>query len=335
MDRPSRRQFLQRSLALAGVSLLSGCGLLPSRSQQGARIPRIGFLGSGSAESFNREPFVQGMRDLGWVEGQTVAIEWRFAEATPEALPALAAELVRLPVDIVVTSGTPATLAVKTATSTIPIVQAVGAGDLVQEGVVASLAHPGGNVTGLTAISVELTAKRLDLLKQTIPGLRRVAVLWNPTFVSAASAFGETQAAAQALGIRLQSLEVRSPDELESLLAAATGQQADALILLTDSITVVHGARIARRAATSRLPSIFDRRAYAVEGGLIGYGPDFLDMPRRAATYVDKILKGARPADLPVERPARFDFVINLQTARDIGLTIPQEVLMQATEVVQ
>jgi putative tryptophan/tyrosine transport system substrate-binding protein len=234
-----------------------------------------------------------------------------------------------------VTIGTAATLAARNATSTIPIVQATGLADLVREGVVGSLARPGGNVTGLTAMAPELSAKRLELLGQAVSGLSRVSVLWNPADPYGSLLFEETEGAAQVLGIQLQSLEVRSLDDIVSQLAAATRARDGALVVLPDPITITHQAQIAALATASRLPSMFDRSEFAEAGGLLSYGPDFTDITRRAAAYVDKILKGVSPGELPVERPTRFDFVINLKTAQALGLTIPPHVLLQATEVIQ
>jgi putative ABC transport system substrate-binding protein len=299
------------------------------------KVPRIGHVWAAAADPRLAEGFRDALRTLGYVDDQSIIIEQRVADGRLDPLPGLVAELVRVPVDIIVTSGTPATLAARDATSTIPIVQAVGTADLVREGVAASLARPGGNVTGLTSLGEALTDKRLDLLKQTVPGLRRVAVLWNPDSPSTGLAWKETQTAAQALSLDLQSLEVRSPDEFERLTAAANREQAQALLILIDGLTAAYPARIADAARASRLPSMFDSREYTAAGGLMIYGPSRLDMHRRAAVYVDKILKGANPGDLPIERPTRFDFIINLKTAQALGLTIPQSVLQQATELIQ
>jgi putative ABC transport system substrate-binding protein len=334
MHRPSRRQLVQ-GVGVASLGLLAGCGRLPWQGQSPAqqpKTPRIGLLG---AAIDTTATIRQALHDLGYVDGQNIVLESRQAGGRLDLLPDLAAELVSLRPDVIVTTGTPATLAVKDATGTIPIVQMVGAADLVREGVVASLARPGGNVTGLTEIVPELTAKRLELLKEIVPGLSRVAVLGQAGSPNAALQMGEMQAAAQALELRLQSLEARSPGDLEGLLETAARERADGLILLSDPITVAHREQIAELALKSRLPSMFDRRDFAVAGGLITYGPDIADMQRRGVAYVDKILKGAKPGDLPIERPDRFDFVINLRTAQALGLTIPPHVLLQATEVLQ
>jgi putative tryptophan/tyrosine transport system substrate-binding protein len=326
--RVCRRGFVR---GVAGLAVLAGCGRLPGQAQAPTRVPRIGYLSAARAA-----PAVeQGLQDLGYVHGQTIILEPRIAGAQLDRLPALAAELVHLPVDVIMTTGGIATLAAQQATSTIPIVQAAGGADLVREGIVASYARPGGNVTGLTEIVPELSAKRLELLQQAVAGLARVAVLWNPAAPLAVSSFGETQEAARLLGIQLESLEVHGPDELKSVIEGAARGPADALLVLSDPLTISQQAHIAALAGTSRLPSMFDRREYAAAGGLLSYGPDVVEMQRRAATFVDKILKGAKPADLPIERPMRFDFIINFQTAQALGLTIPPHVLLQATEVIQ
>ena len=321
--------------ALAGVGLLSGCGTLLPRLEPPRTIPRIGHLWAARPDQSFQSAFRDQVRDLGYLDGQNVTIEDRVAGGRLERLPELAAELVRLPVDVIATTGSPATLAARDATGTIPIVQASGTVDLVRGGVVASLARPGGNVIGLATIGDELTIKRLDLLGQAIPGLRHVAVLWNPASPSTAVSWKETEAAARAAGIELHSLEVRAPDELEGLVAAASRGQAQALFPLLDELTLAHRARIANLALANGLPSMLDRREFAADGGLMSYGPSYLDTHRRAAVYVDKILKGAKPGDVPMERPTQFDFVVNLQTAQALGLTIPEAVLLQATEVIQ
>ena len=327
----SRRQLVQGAGAV-GLGLLAGCGRLPWQAPAPTPLPRIGLL---AAARDTTATVRQALEDVGYVHGRNMILEVRIAEGRLDTLPALATELVQLPVDVIVTTGTPATLAAREATSTIPIVQAVGAADLVREGVVVSLARPGGNVTGLTEIVPELTAKRLQLLKEVVPGLSRVAVLGQLDSPNAQQQMSEMQGAAQALDMQLQSLLVSSPNELASVLDAALREQAEALMLVTDPITVLHQARIATLATASRLPSMFDRRDYAASGGLMSYGPDTPRMHQRAATYVDRILRGTKPADLPIERPTTFDFIINAKTAQTLGLTIPPHVLYQATEVIQ
>jgi putative ABC transport system substrate-binding protein len=330
-----RRRFVQVGLALAGFGLLSGCEVATPRPPSPRAPRRIGHLWAGAPTPEFQVALRDQLRELGYVDGHDITIEDRVAGGRADALPDLAAELVRLPVGVIVTTGTPATLAARDATDIIPIVQASGTVDLAREGLVTSLARPGGNVTGIATIGDELTAKRLDFLKQTVPGLRRVAVLWNPASPSTVASWRETQAAAQTAGIELQSLEVRSPDELEALVTAASRGQAQALFPLLDEVTLTHRARIAALARAHRLPSILDRRDFTADGGLMSYGPSYVDMHRRAAVYVDKILRGTRPADLPVERPTTFDLAINVTTAQALGLTIPQTVLADATELIQ
>jgi putative tryptophan/tyrosine transport system substrate-binding protein len=328
VSRVSRRAFV---VGAGGLGLLAGCGRLPGQAQAPMRVPRIGYLSAARASP----GIEQGLNDLGYVHGQSLILESRLAGGQLDVLPDLAAELVHLPVDVIMTTGGIATVAAKQATSTIPIVQAAGGADLVREGIVASYARPGGNVTGLTEIVPELSAKRLELLQQAVAGLARVAVLWNPAAPLAVSSFGETQDAARLLGIQLESLEARGPDDLQRLVEGVTGGRADALLVLSDPLTITHQANIAALASAGRLPSMFDRREYVAAGGLLSYGPDVVEMPRRAAVYVDKILKGASPAELPIERPMRFDFIINLKTAQALGLTFPNEILLQVTEVIQ
>ena len=333
----SRRHFLRRSAALAGVGLLAGCGVFPSLTQQTAKVPRVGWLSPGSAASDERflASFRDGLGELGWVEGRNIALEPRWAEGSFERLPDLAAELVGLKVDVIVASVTQASLAAKQATATIPIVM-VGVGDPLGSGLVASLAHPGGNVTGPSSMLVEVSGKQLALLRETVPTASPVAVLWNPANpVWHAAASRETEAAARALGLRLQLVEARGPDELEGAFAVMTGERAGALFVPADIILVRHAQPIADLAARHRLPAMYAFREHVEAGGLMSYAADFGVMFRRAAAFVDKLLKGASPADLPVEGPTTFEFVINLKAARALGLTIPDSVLQQATELIQ
>ena len=336
MTHIGRRRFLRGGLALAGLGLLSGCGLLPPQAQQPSKIPRIGLLQvhPGLEPSPQNRAFLEGLRELGYVEGQTIAIEWRFSDGRAERFPELAAELVRLPVDVIVTADPAAISAAKQATSTIPIVMAVS-GDPVGTGLIASLAQPGGNVTGLTNLAPELTGKRLQLLKEVVPGLSRVAALWNAANPAKSVEVRELQAAGGALGVRVRSLEVRSPDDFDPAFEAATRERPEALILIQDGLVVNIMPRIAEFATRMRLPTMGESPLFVEAGGLMSYGPSVLTIYRRAATYVDKILKGAKPGDLPVERPTRFEFIVNLRTARAIGLTIPESVLQQATEIIQ
>ena len=306
------------------------------KARQAGKVARIGVLWQGSSTSgpHIREAFRQGLRDLGYVEGQNVVIEYRYAEGKAERLPDLAAELLRLKVDVIVAGGTLAPLAAKHATGTIPIVMSA-AGDPVGTGLVPSLAKPGGNVTGLSNFSADLTAKRLQLLKEILPGVSRVAVLWNAANPIAALLMRETEAAARALGLQVQSLEVRGPDEFENALPAAVSGGAGALFVVDDPLVFIARLRIADFAARNRLPMTAIYREFAEAGGLMTFGANLADLNRRAAIYVDKILKGAKPADLPVEQPTKFDLVINLKTAKALGLTIPQSLLVRADEVIQ
>ncbi len=314
MNGSSRRRFVQNGLALAGLGLLAGCGITLPQAQQRARVPRLGYLAL-SAGIFAGE-FHQGLRELGYVEGQNILIEWRFAEGREERLPELAAELVRLQVDVIVTQGVEE--AARQATSTIPIVMATSA-DPVATGAVASLAHPGGNVTGLTAAGPELGPKRLELLKEALPGVSRVAVLWDSSDRGKAVEMRGIEAAARTLGVQVQSLEVRGPDDFEAAFEAATDGRAEALMPLRSPLIAFQRSRIVDLAAMNRLPAMYSGREFVDAGDLMSYGPNQTDSFRRAATYVDKILKGAKPADLPVERPTKFELVINLKTTQALG----------------
>jgi putative ABC transport system substrate-binding protein len=311
---------------------------LAGEAQHAATIPRIGLLFPTSLSDPRTprflEAFRQGLRELGYAEGQNIAMESRFAEGKWDQLPSLAAELVRLKVDIIVTYTTPATQAAKQATGTIPIVVAAVI-DPVAAGLVASLAHPGGNITGLSQMVPELVGKQLEVLKEVAPKISRVALLGNPANAGNAPQVRHAQNAARALGMRLQSLEARGPSEIESAFAAMTTERAGAVIVLIDSTLIDHRTRIADLAARRRLPMVSGTIETAEAGGLIAYGPSVRDMFRRAAAHVDKILKGAKPADLPIEQPTKFDLVINLRTARALGLTIPQSVLLRADQVIQ
>jgi putative ABC transport system substrate-binding protein len=271
------------------------------------------------------------LRELGHVEGQSVAIEYRFAERTDQ-LPAFAGELIGLKVDLLVAGGSEAVRAAKDATDTLPIVMTNSA-DPVTAGFVASLPRPGGNVTGLTQIAPQLAAKRLELLRETVSDLTRVAVLWNPGHPLTPVSFREVQAAASTLQLQLQSLAVREPAGLASAFEAATRERAGALVVLRDPFTVREMGQIVELAMKGRLPAMYETRDFVDAGGLMIYGPSLADLYRRAASYVDKILKGARPADLPVEQPTTFDLIINLKTAQLLGLTVPPAVLQQATEI--
>jgi putative ABC transport system substrate-binding protein len=338
---PQCSGFMHASAVTAFLALLPVAVLLAplaGEAQHAATIPRIGFL-SPSPLSDPRtqrflEAFRQGLRELRYVEGQNIAIETRFAEGKWDQLPGLAAELVRAKVDLIVTYTTPATQAAKQATGTIPIVVATVI-DPVTAGLVASLAHPGGNVTGLSQMVPDLVGKQLELLKEVTPKISRVALLSNPVNPAHALAIQDVKVAARSLGVRLQLLEARGPSEIESAFGAMTTARAGAVIILVDSMLIDHRTRIADLAARHRLPAVSATIETAEAGGLMAYGPSVRDMFRRAATYVDKILKGAKPADLPIEQPTKFELVINLRTAKVLGLTIPQSVLLRADLVIQ
>ncbi len=308
---------------------------LIAEAQQAKKVPRIGFLlGSSPGPDARVEAFRQGLRDLGYVEGKNIVIEWRFAEGKEDRPPKLAAELVHLNVEVIVTDGTDMTRAAKNATMTIPIVMASD-GNPIENGFVASLARPGGNITGLTNLLSELSGKRLEVLKEAIPGIVRVGIIWNPGNSSSATGFKEAQVAAKALAIQLQSLEVRGPDDFEGAFQAASKRQARAISVLSDALMFTHRGRLLELATKHRLPTMHTQSLWVEAGGLISYGTHFPDLYRRAATYVDKILKGRTPADLPVEQPMKFEFVINLKTAKALNLTIPQWTLMKADKVIK
>jgi ABC-type uncharacterized transport system substrate-binding protein len=308
---------------------------LAPEAQPPTHVPRIGVF---FATTPGRDPFVEafleGMRALGYAEGQHFVLESRGAAGQYERFPALAAELVRLPVDVLMVPNTSAALAAKQATNTIPIVM-IGMGDPVGTGLVASLAWPGGNITGLAILQPELIGKQLEFLKAVLPTVSRVAVLWNPTNPSHALDVRAAEVAAQALGVQLHRVEARGPDAFDSAFAAMTSAHAGALLVLGDTMFREHRGRLAELAATSRLPTMHNSRPYEEAGGLLSYGVSLEDSWRRAATYVDKILKGAKPADLPVEQPMKFELVINLKTAEALGLTIPPTLLFQADKVIR
>jgi putative tryptophan/tyrosine transport system substrate-binding protein len=298
------------------------------------RVYRIGYLGTTPPPPHLWEPLLDGLRERGYREGGNVVFERRFSEGHAERFPAFAAELVQLKVDLILVITTPAALAAKHATQTIPIVMPTMI-DPVGAGLVASLARPGGNVTGLSESSPDLVGKRLELLKDVVPGLSQVVVLWNPANPANASVWQETQAAARALGLRLHAQDVRGPQDVEGAFAYTVEAHPDALLVLGDALLGMHRHQIAAFATQHRLPTMYGRRDYVEAGGLMSYGADFRDHFRRTATFVDKILQGAKPADLPVEQPMQFELVINLKTAQALGLTIPPTLLFQATEVIR
>jgi putative ABC transport system substrate-binding protein len=306
-----------------------------AEAQQAKRVPQIGYLVMRSAPGANDKAFLQGLQSLGYTEGQTIAIEWRFAQEKFDRLPELASELVRLKVDVIVAAGGYSTVqAVQKATTTIPIVM-TNANDAVGLGLVASLARPGGNTTGISSLTPELSGKMIELAKEIIPKASRVATLTNTSGLNWKLNFKEMEGAARSLGVQLLALEMRGPDDLESAFAAARKKRADALILPASGLLALYRKRIVDLAAQSRLPAICSGAPWAEEGCLLAYGPSVAEFYRRAATYVDKILKGAKPGDLPVERPTKFELVINLQTAKQIGLIIPPNVLARADKVIK
>jgi putative ABC transport system substrate-binding protein len=321
----------------AVVLLLLSAFLGTAAAQPPEKVPRVGYLVAGSHSDPQRqrllEAFRQGLRELGYVEGQSIAIESRWAEGKDDRFPALAAELVRSKVNVIVTSSGAATQAAQQATRTIPIVMAL-ANDPVGSGLVASLARPGGNITGLTVMSPDLAGKQLQLLKEVVPKITRVALLTNPDNPASARFLREAEPAARALGVRLQVLEARNAQEIDSAFGVVTKERAGALLILPDVIFLSQRTQMAEFVTKRRLPSVYGVGEYAEAGGLMAYGASHIDLVRRAATFVDKILKGAKPGDLPVEQPTRFELVINLRTAKAIGLTIPPSVLQRADQII-
>jgi ABC-type uncharacterized transport system substrate-binding protein len=319
---------LLASILLATVSL--------AEAQQRGKVARIGFLAAPSPSFFSTRmnAFREGLYDLGHVEGKNIAIEYRYAGGKLDRLPGLAAELVRLKVDVILTSSAPGAVAAKKATGTIPVVF-VTAGDPVDMGLVTSLARPGGNITGLTTHAPELSGKRLELLREVLPRITRVAVLWNPSNPSFSEMLKEMQAASKAHALQLQSLEVRRLEDFEGAFKSITKGDSHAIIVVSDPFLNTHNRLILDLAVKHRLPAMYGGPEVVDAGGLMSYGPGFSDQYRRAATYVDKILRGMKPADLPVERPMKFELVINLKTAKQIGLTIPESVLYRVDRVIK
>jgi putative tryptophan/tyrosine transport system substrate-binding protein len=319
------------------ITLLGGAAVAPSllwppsaRAQQSAKIPRIGIID----DSPIWNAFRQGLRDLGYVDGQNIAFEYRYAGGMPDRLAWVAVELVRRPVDLIATFGTAPTLAAKQATTTIPIVM-IGIGDPVGAGLVPSLARPGGNITGNTILGPEIAGKRLQLLKEVIPALSRVAFLWNPNNASHPGQLAELREAATTLGIKLLPVAVRSSDELDDAFAAMTRERPDAFLMTADPLHQLSIGRIIDFLASNRLPAMFVTREVAVAGGCLSYGASLPDLFRRGASYAHKILQGTKPADLPVEQPVKFELVVNLKTAKAIGLSIPESFLLRADEVIE
>src|SRR5258705_785250 len=326
-----RREFI----ALLGSATASAAWPLAAGAQTQPKIPRVGFIAGSSlaATGHTLGAFRKALIELGYVEGQTIALEVRFAEGRTERIPELVAELVGLKMDLLVAGVSTAVLAATKATGSIPIVMV--ASDAVGLGLVASLARPEGTLTGLSYFNEAIVGKRLELLKELVPGLARVAVLKNPLMEVHAIFWKDTEAAARTLGVALQPLEVRGPEDFEAAFAAATRGNAHALIAFDDALSVAHRPRIVALAASSRLPAIYGLREFPDDGGLMSYGPSFADLLRRSATYVDKILKGAKPADLPVEQPTKFELVINRKTANALGLIVPPTLLALADDVIE
>jgi putative tryptophan/tyrosine transport system substrate-binding protein len=301
-------------------------------AQQEKKVPRIGYLvaGSSSSEAPRIKAFREGLRQLGYVEGQNIMIEYRYGDGRSARLPGLAADLVRLKVNVIVTGGTPIRSA-KDASNTLPIVMAVST-DPVASGFVESLARPGGNITGLSSMGRELSGKRLELFKEAFPKVNRLAVLWH---VSDDTGFREIQIVAQTLGLKIQRLDLRSPEDFDSAFAVVTKDRLDGLFTLPAAFLTANRKRILDFAAKNRLPAMYHNEDFVEDGGLMSYAPSLLDLYRRAATYVDKILKGMKPADLLVEQPTKFEFIVNLKTAKEIGVTIPPNVLVRAARVIK
>jgi putative ABC transport system substrate-binding protein len=330
----AKRMIKQILICLLLADFLATVSL--AEAQQAAKVPRIGFLTAISAASMSAriEAFQQALRELGYVEGKNIVIEWRSAEGKLDRVPAFATELVSLKVDVIVTAGASGTGPAKEATTTIPIVMAQD-GDPVATGVVASLARPGGNITGLSTLAPGLSGKRLELLKENVPKLSRVAVFGTSTQPNNAQQLREVELAAKAFGVKVQYLDVLSPKDIETAFRAAGKERAGAGLVLSGPVIFSQRPQILDLAVKSRLPVIFPQNEYVADGGLMSYAPNYADLFRRAATYVDKILKGTKPADLPVEQPTKFEFVINLKAAKQIGLTIPPNVLARADKVIR
>jgi putative ABC transport system substrate-binding protein len=332
--RMTRRAFVRDLAALVG-SLGLACLPVKADAQQSASPRRIGvLLVARSPESKEAQAFREGLQDAGYVEGRDVVIEWRSAKGDYARIPELVADLVQRKVDVFVVVSTIAAQAAKRATSTIPIVMTT-AGDPVASGLVASLAHPGGNVTGLSLMTIELSAKRLQLLKEAVPRATRVAVLWNPDTLWHVKVIEELKAVAPSLSIELSSVGARTPEELSAAFSAVSRVHGQALYVLDDPQFAAHRMTLLDLASKARLPTIYGMREFVDEGGLMSYGANLRDLYRRSAGYVDKILKGAKPGDLPIEQPTKFEFVVNLKTAKALGITIPQSILVRADEVIR
>jgi putative ABC transport system substrate-binding protein len=321
---------LALGLALVVAAVAGG----PVQAQP--RVPRVGVLWAGPAEA--AKPYMtaglEAMRELGWIEGRNFAIEHRFGESQPGRLPDMAADLARIHVDAIVAIGDPAVEAARQATAAIPIVM-FAVGDAIGQGFVSSMSRPGGNITGLGALSVELTGKRLELLKQMVPRISRVAILWSPANPAGILGFKEAELSARQLGVTVLSYPVRAPEELDRAFGTMAQDRADSLVVVTDPLTWVRRREIIALAAKNRLPAVYELREYVTGGGLASYGPSLVDMARRTAIFVDKILKGAKPGDIPVEQPTSLELVLSTKVAASLGITIPQPILFRANHLIQ
>jgi len=324
---------MKRKIAVLTLGAMLFALCLPAEAQQKGKVPRIGILFIGDQNQPHLEAFKQGLRERGYIEGENITIEYRYAEGRQDRLPELAAELVQLKVDVIVVTADVSAEAAKQATKTIPIV--VTTGDPVAWGLADSLAKPGGNVTGLSVVLADLSGKRVEILRETLPKMTRLATLWDPSVRVAGPVFKETSLAAQALSLQLHSFEVQTLQDIEKAFAEMPKLHPNALLVLLSPLVTLHSQRIVEMAFKQHLPGMYPTRQFAEEGGLMAYGPLIGDLYRRAASYVDKILKGAKPADLPVEQPMKFEFIVNLKVAKQIGVTIPPNVLVRADRVIR
>jgi ABC-type uncharacterized transport system substrate-binding protein len=326
-----------RNLSRWLLILLTLASVHLAQAQQPKKVARIAILTAGTPASLKirADGFRQGLQELGWLEGQNIHVEYRYTEGDTNKLAKAAAELLNLKVDVIIGTSQLAVRAAMKTSKAVPIVMLGIGSDPVETGLVASLAKPGGNVTGTTSIFQELTGKQLEIFKEAFPKLSRIAVLWNPEALGPAQGFNQLQNAAQTFGIHVQPYEIRKPSDIDKAFAEITKNRLDALLVIADPITNNNRPKVTDLAAMNRLPAMYAERRWAEDGGLMAYGANVVDSARRAATYVDKILKGAKPADLPVEQPTKFEFVINLKTAKQIGLTIPPQVLARADKVIR
>ncbi len=332
-SRIRKRKSKIDTLFFSLLAILILASVYPAEGKQVGKVPRIGILFIGDRNQPHLEAFKQGLRELGYMEGKNILLEYRYADGKEDRLPALAAELVYLKVDVIVVTADVSAEAARQVTKTVPIVMTTG--DPVAWGLADSLANPGGNVTGLSVVLADLSGKRVEILKETLPKMTRVAALWSPREKVATAVFKETKAAARAFSLQLQSFEVETIQDIEKSFAEMPKARSNGLIVLLSPLVTLHSKQIVELALKQHLPGIYPTRQFTEEGGLMAYGPLIGDLYRRAATYVDKILKGRKPADLPVEQPMKFEFVVNLKTAKQIGLTVPPNVLVRADKVIR